>query len=150
MLIQILISLQLAYGHGGRTDSKGGHSGPGGYHYHSNSSSGSSSYNNYSEYNTFRFKYPQIVKGHCDNIKTIKEIDGCIYKIEELQNAEKKKYSKSRTDSDREYHKTQVLKYEHTLIELDAIREEKAVTKFTFVTLGIVVGLLLTAGLFLG
>ena len=72
----LIMSLQLAFGHGGRTDSKGGHKGPGGYHYHNsghskppNSSNASSSATNYDA--------DDYLRSYCRHASTDEHIEYC-------------------------------------------------------------------------
>jgi hypothetical protein len=152
MLYFFLLFFHLAYAHGGRTDSKGGHNGPTGYHYHSSSSSSSSDSNSATHlvYNTPQFKYPHIVKKNCNSLNTIKSIDTCIIILEDLQDLEKKKYVQLNKTSDLETHSGKIKEYEFTLMQLDALREEKVATRSVFVSLGIGIAVLFITALALG
>ena len=148
-MFYFLLFSHLAHAHGGRTDSKGGHNGPGGYHYHSTSSSHSTS-NLKPDYSTPHFKHPHIVKKNCTSLDTIQAIDVCITRLEDLQDLENKMYSQSKSAADLESHRAKIMEYEFTLMQLDAIREQKVTTRFAFVSLGIGIAVLFITALALG
>ena len=70
-----IMLLGLSFGHSGRTDSSGGHNGPGGYHFHSGS---------YKPNHSKSYKYPERVKEICGytEVYTNEALSRCIKKIE--------------------------------------------------------------------
>ena len=178
MLIQILIAIQLAYGHGGRTDSKGGHNGPGGYHFHN---SGYSKQKSQTETYSYPEQNPDLeLRKYCESVNQLVEIRECkelikeqiiAYEIALKQPDSKDDHSLLRFEiaeyedtikylNEKEAYKIELLTIANKQRELELQKEiedekeyqnyEKERAKRSLITLGIGIGVLMMIGFITG
>ena len=125
MLIQILISLQLAYGHGGRTDSKGGHNGPGGYHYHHKNSYNTNTKN---ESTTSNEDLNLKLRKDCYKSTTLTDIRNCKSKIETRIKYYEENLLRASTTKEKTEMAEELKEFKITLADLEKIEQAKIKT----------------------